>query len=379
MQTIPVPPDHTLALEADQWRLVQDQAGTTLIEATAHQIKFHEVFLQRYPDLLPNVATSQALKVVVGWIPEAQSWQVGLFLPASSGTLTLCEVATWNGQTPHANESVAKMVGQHLSSVMGLPLQIVERDESAPVAPMPARTFELHDTQPSAYTRPLVAVQPRPLPLIFGHWRLIPSAEGLMWQLTGQWVRRMILRTGFFLVGALIFYLLGIGSLQSGLADVSPAFLPWIAFGLGALLLVTAGEHAWQLLGQRQVVLDKLAQEIRSEGALTGLVSWRVPFDSAEYLLVSQEHPRPQGRRSSDDPMQIAQDLWIHLYAQGRFYLIADVEDSRGQSWYWEAVRRHAPAMERLPLELSQYDSAAHHAALHTAQALDCPIYIDIR
>jgi hypothetical protein len=189
----------------------------------------------------------------------------------------------------------------------------------------------------------------------------------------------MILRTGFFLVGALIFYLLGIGSLQSGLADVSPAFLPWIAFGLGALLLVTAGEHAWQLLGQRQVVLDKLAQEIRSEGALTGLVSWRVPFDSAEYLLVSQEHPRPQGRRSSDDPMQIAQDLWIHLYAQGRFYLIADVEDSRGQSWYWEAVRRHAPAMERLPLELSQYDSAAHHAALHTAQALDCPIYIDIR
>jgi hypothetical protein len=201
----------------------------------------------------------------------------------------------------------------------------------------------------------------------------------LVWELNSTWRWRTLGRAAFFFVGALAFLFLGWGSLSSGLAEVSPAWLPYIAFALTVILLFSAAENVWRVLGRRRIVVDQGAGELRSEVSLTGLVQWRVELASLEGVLLSQTPAKSQGRRSSREAMQISQDVWLHVQGEGDFYLIGEWPEFEGKSHHWEALRERKAGHERLDLHLGEYDSPLHHAAWRLAEYLGLPVWVDIR
>jgi hypothetical protein len=236
-------------------------------------------------------------------------------------------------------------------------------------------------TQPSMGTL-RVSVRPvtlQSLPIEIGDWALRPISQGMVWQLSRGWRFRHGTRALFFLAVSLIFIILGYGTLTSGLAAVSPEWLPYISFGIALVLLFTVLENVWKLLTVRRIVVDDLRREVRSERVLVGIVDWRTPFEEVEYLLLSQNPAQPQGRRHREDPMQISHDAWLHLYTRQGFHLLTDHEDVVGQSWQWELIRRRDSSEERLNLDLSEYDTPLHHAVMHMADRLSVAAYIDIR
>lgn len=381
MQIIPVMPDLSIELEHDKWRLVQDQDNgktlQTLVEASPQVLRFHSTFVERHHLPAGELAASQVEKVVLGWTPESQNWQLGLFLKhsfANGSDVRWCELASFPSGAAHQYESAARSVGEALSRILNSPFQVVDGGGlEAPETDMA--------TQPSHQTIPL-AVRPVPLqdlPIELGDWIVRYAPAGMIWQLTSRWQSRHIMRVVFFVVVSVLFVLLGVGSLRSGLAPVNPDWLPYVSFGIALVVAYSALENLWKLLMRRQVVVDDLAREVRCEVAATGIVDWRVPYDRVSFLLVSQEPARPLGRRSRSDPMHITQNAWLHLYAGDRFYLVSEVENAQGKSWQWEKVRRRVPSEERLPLELTEYDTPLHHAALQMAKKLGVEAFVDVR
>jgi hypothetical protein len=132
------------------------------------------------------------------------------------------------------------------------------------------------------------------------------------------------------------------------------------------------------MLSASAVVVDTLDRTIYNKGLVLPFINWRLTFDNLEYLLISQTPPQPQGRRRRTDPMGIAQEIWIHAFDGKNFFLIADLDTVEGKSWVWDAVRKHSHSHVRRGLQLAQYDTSAHHAALQIAEQIGVPIYLDL-
>jgi hypothetical protein len=373
MEIFPVASDLTIELDDTNWRLVQDFDGgksmRTLVEADAEHVKFHDMFLQSHNLSAPLIDAERVARVVLGWTPESRNWQLGLFLTNNGSELLWCELATFFASTPGATEASARSVGAALSHLLNIPFQVVDANFSGDV------------TQPSMGTV-RVSVRPvalQPLPLEIGNWSLRPAAQGLVWQLSRGWRLRHGLRVLFFLAVSLIFIVLGYGALTSGLAPVTPEWLPFVSFGIALVLIFSGLENFWALLTMRQIVVDEQRREIRGERVLVGIIDWRASFEEVEYLLLSQNQAQPQGRRNREDPMHISHDAWLHLYTRQGFQLMTEHEDVEGQSWQWELVRRRDAAQGRMQIDLSEYDTPLHHAVKHMADRLAVAAYIDIR
>jgi hypothetical protein len=102
-----------------------------------------------------------------------------------------------------------------------------------------------------------------------------------------------------------------------------------------------------------------------------------VPFSQIEYVLVSQSAPQSHGRRQKSEPMKISEDVWIHIFDGQAFHLIAELEGVEGRSWVWDMVKQHMQNPVRRPLELPEYDTPAHHAALQIANRIGVPVYVE--
>jgi hypothetical protein len=384
MEIFPVASDLTIELDDANWRLVQDFDGgksmRTLVEADAAHLKFHDAFLQAHNLPASEIDAEQVARVVLGWTPESKNWHLGLFLnnnPSTNGSeLMWCELATFFTSTPGASESSARSVGAALGHLLNSPFQVVDANAQAN-----GMSFSGDITQPSMGTI-RVSVRPvalQPLPLDIGDWTLRQNENGMTWQLSGGWRVRHGVRIVFFTIAALAFIMLGYGTLTSGLAPVSPEWLPFVSFGIAFVLLFSALENIWTLLTMRRIVVDDLRREVRCERVLVGVVDWRASFDEVEYLLLSQNAAQPQGRRSREDPMQISHDAWLHLYTGHGFQLLTEHEDVAGQSWQWELIRRRDSSEGRLHIDLSEYDTPLHHAVKHMADRLSVAAYIDHR
>jgi hypothetical protein len=378
MEIIPVTPDLSIEMDSSEWRLVQDydegKALRTLVQANPQSLKFHAAFVEARPVLAPEVPPTQVSRVVVGWTPEKQSWQLGLLLNGSS--LTWCELVAWPSASPAQHEQTARAAGQALSMLIQSPFQVVE----APTVSSNG-TGDYEMTRPSYSTNP-ISVEPisvLPLPLNFREWVARAAPQGMLWEQNSRWRMNHVVRALFFVLACFAFIFLGIGSLSSGLASVSPQWLPLAAFVIAAILLLSALQNLWNLFTRRRIILDETNREVRSQRSLTGLVDWRVAFDDIEYLLVSQETAHPQGRRSKKDPMVISQDTWVHIFARQNFYQLVELEKVEGCSWEWELVRRRVPSEERHDLNLREYDTPLHHAVKQLADRLGAQVYIDIR
>jgi hypothetical protein len=76
--------------------------------------------------------------------------------------------------------------------------------------------------------------------------------------------------------------------------------------------------------------------------------------------------------------MRIGQDVWLHVFDGEKFYLLSVLVGVEGKSWVWEIVRQHAHHPIRRRLQLAEYDTPAHHAALQIADRIGVPTYVDL-
>ncbi|MFP4322122.1 MAG: hypothetical protein ACLFTK_06695 [Anaerolineales bacterium] len=348
--------DHHIEQDDARWRVVDIAHGGARIEVSAAGLALAPEVAQACDLLGARVPVQAIRQVAVQRVAESGAWGVGFFWRrAPDEDIRWCFLLAWPAALPDAAQQAAT-AAQHIAAVLNVPYVFAQADWRAPV------------------------IQLRPLPVALGEWTLRVGPSGLVWTVTPQRQVRFAARVMFFFVAALAFVLLGGGSLRSGLAEVSPEWLPLAAFGIAIVVSYSALENLSAVLLYRRVVVDEHAREVRSERALTHLVDWRVPFEQLDYVLVSQEPARPVGRRKPDDPMQIEQDVWVHLYDGEQFHLVTHIEGNRGQSHRWEDIRAlKASTVTRQPLDLATYDTPVHHAALYTGHKLNAPVYVDIR
>jgi|GEM_PF-5119452 len=370
MERIPLTPAINFEFAPNQWRLVQDgYPPIVLVDGDAQSFRFDETFATQQGVAMSSLPTSFVSDVRLVLNPHGMVW--ALMLKLNSPITPQLLLHTWSTDDVQA-ESLGKTVGEQIAMIIQKPFVFIGQDGqphtsgytvSSQVAP-----------EPEIDPIPL-----RALPILMDDWVLRRVGEGAALQPTGEWKRRAFVRSGFYLFGALAFVALGIGSIQSGLADVNPTWLPYAACALALFLVYLSLETLWQVVNRRQIVVDEQHQEIRCQRAIMDIVDWRVPFEQVDYLLVSQDVSRSQGRRRSTDPMLIAQDVWVHLYAHDEFYLIGEMEDAMGKSWVWETIRQRDVGDPRRELDLRDYDTPLHHATLHLAKLLGTTAYLDIR
>jgi len=216
-------------------------------------------------------------------------------------------------------------------------------------------------------------------PFAFEEWRVIATRRGFAFQRPLRWVIGLMLRAGAYTVGALLFVMLGIGSLQSGLAQVNPEWLPYVGIGVGVILGLLALLTWWRVLTVSDVVIDTQQREVRRRNRFTGVVRWRVPFDAVKYLVLTQTPARVRGRKRPDRPVPVGCDTWLHVYDGQRFLPIVDLLRVEGKSHVWPLVERLQAQRGRRALDLAHYDTPAHHAAQMIAGALATDVWLDIR
>lgn len=381
-----IPAAHNLAIEIgpDTWRLINGtrppDGPAALVEATSQGLRYSPAFA-RARRLPPEgrLTPPDIVRVVVGWAPETQSWHLGLLLatlPAGGTPWRWCGLASWPGDVQHEHEADARRAAQALARLLDRPLHVVAPPRTA------AQPDVRRSVAPAASPlRAPVRAEPalRTPPLHFDEWSFVAYRHGLAWRRRSGWVLAAFVRSVGLMGMALVFLLLGVGTLASGLAAVNPAWLPWLGLGVAVVLAVTAVRTFWHMITATEVVLDMTAREVRARGRLTGSTRWRVPFERVAYVLVSQTAPRPQGRKGKDGPMRVTQEVWIHLADGEHFWPVVALGPLEGTSEQWDEVRARLKQAGRRRVRLSELDTPAHHAAIHMARALGTQLWWDIR
>lgn len=398
MDSISVTSDLSVEYGQELWRLVHVQnleiPARPLVIANHAGVVFDPAFATQVGLLSTTLRVDHVAWVTLDWETMRSRWQLGLMLyDESQQPQKRYPILVWPAAAEYRYAEDAWKVSDALASLLGVPLRVNAADQMAEVAqvveavaPAEKQTNTSPETAIPIFTEPILVqdsqeekVSLHPLPIEMGRWILRASGGGMRWEATRGWMFSYTMRTLFFLGAFVVFMLLGVGSRTSGLAPVTPEWLPYMAFGIGVVLAFSAVENFWSMLTPSRIVLDDMKQEIRSERALTGIVAWRIPYTDVQYVLVSQEKAHSQGRRSSDEPMLISQDAWVHLCANDEFYLVGEVEGIMGKSWHWDKVRSRQPDLERYPLHLDEYDTPFHHAVRHMADKLSVPAYVDLR
>lgn len=439
MDAIPAANNLSIEFGIDNWRLISHELDnpTTLVEATPEGLITHPVFMTARALPGASVSPAQIMRVVLGWAPENQAWRLGILLLDGAASkydttqMRWCELAEWHGENNPEDITYAKHAGQLLARLINRPFQYIEPNTESRVAIFTASQNSapptLSDTTPtnaidtSTKTNtslphsqiasstpsvissdkespqlgnnemmvdalpqilneeiPLPDIQPLTLPIQINHWKLLPAASGLRWQRVRSWWSINFGRLLLYGLLCILFLLLGIGSRTRGLASVEPNWLPFAGLIVGIILFGNLIRTIWSMLSASAVVIDTFDRTIYNKGLVLPFINWRISFDNLEYLLISQSPPQPQGRRKRTDPMGIAQEVWIHVFDGEKFFLIADLDAVEGKSWVWDAVRKHSRSHVRRGVQLAQYDTSAHHAALQIAEQVGVPIYLDL-
>ncbi len=392
MEAIPAANHLNIEFEANSWRLVSRELDnpTTLVEATPEGLVTHPVFRAARSLSGATLSPAQIVRVMLGWAPENQAWRLGMLLIENSHNISTldttqlqwCELATWPDTNNVDQIDNAKLAGQALARLLNRPFQFVEPHGKTRVAVFTSSEDDEIEEEPDTLSDDGHHVAPdielQSLPIEFSDWFLTRVATGIQWRRNRGWWWINIGRMVLFGLLSILFFVLSIGSMTRGLAEVEPNSLPQIGLAIGALMIGILLFSIWQLLNTTTVIIDTMQREVYCQSIVLSFIHWRIPFDSIEYLLITQSPPRAQGRRQRSDPMQIAQEVWLHLYDGEDFYEVGDLDEVEGRSWAWEVVRTHNHSQVRRGLQLAHYDTPAHHAAQQIAHLLDVPVYIDL-
>lgn len=402
MQAIAAANDLRIEFDADSWRLVSHElpTETTLVEATPEGLVTHPVFRAARALSSSTIVPAQIARVMLGWAPENAAWRLGLLITDGLGSvmdttqMQWCELAAWPKQTIAPDTEELRYAGQMLARLLNRPFQFVQPSSTSRVAVFAAPveddnapdTPDQKDDTPQSRPKPArprawqlaPEIETAALPIRINDWRLVGQATGARWERLRRWWLLNIGRLLLVFALGVLFLVLSVGSLTRGLAAVEPTWLPNVGIAIGVVLVLALLQLIWQLLNTQAVAVDSYQREVYEQGVLVPFVNWRVGFDAVEYVLVTQNKPNPQGRRQPTDPMNIAQDVWIHVYDGQRFYEVIALDGVEGRSWDWETVRTHHRTQVRRGLQLAQYDTPVHHAARQIADIIGVPVYLDL-
>lgn len=384
---------HSLSIEftPTTWRLVngsrlpdQPEVSPALLEATPTSISCFPAFARARQLPSSQLTPVDIARVVVGWAPESHNWHLGLLLAARPETgyqTNWCGLATWpSGPAPESVDQ-ATQAGKSLAQLLDRPFYLVP-------PPIEQRAPSIGDTQPYQTTtrlevpkivEPIPQIEPKQPPFTFEQMALLPMSRGYVWQKRSSWILGTAGRVLGLILMAGVFLFLGIGSQTAGLAPVTPGWLPWLGIGVAIVLFFMGLSAFGTLLGVSDILIDSTMNEIRCQSRLGGRVQWRVPFESILYVLISQTPAHSQGRKKQDGSAPMIQDVWLHVYDGNKFWQIAELKNVEGISHRWDSVRASQKRHGYRRVDLSDYDTPAHHAVRLMEKVMQTESWLDIK
>jgi hypothetical protein len=419
---------NNLTIEYDQtnWRLVSNGAGVEhiLVEAeSGRPLSYMPTFgsRRRLPDT-GKLPTQYIQQVVLGWSPKDQAWHLGLLLEqelADARGSRWCEIAHWHDPQRDHFVELASQAGERLAETVTRPFHVIpprEDDLPAPsaptfetsAAPLPAEAtvetsslaatvpIAAQETHPAASTQPNALNIPLPtpatyppyqdtyqaqrepapipeLPLTLDLWNL-DQPQGfnyLQLKLSGAWGRSKVARILWYTLWTVVYIVLSVTTLRSGIAQPRPEFLPYLGLASGGILVLLILYLLFQLIRTpNRFIIDPSRQAVI---ALRGKAQrWRIEAHQMKAVYVSQivsRRSRKQRRaiHYSEINLLLSDEKFHHLIENGQ----VEDKDTRFED---------SPAENEVRLLTPDaVDSSMKAAGYYIARTLNVPCYYDQR
>lgn len=351
------------------WRLLQHEAEaeTVLIEARGQGLPM------RYPETfgtarrLPKggrLATEDIERVALGYSQRDHAWLFGLVLMPALAELRgsrWCGLAVWpaEGEAPTVPDG-AEEAARALALQLGRPFTLIPPKIVAHSAPLP----------------PAIPPAPLPeLPYVLDDWRLTQEEAGVLaFSRSGAWARGRALRALWYLLWAVIFVVLSVTSLTSGIMLPQPAFLPYVGFAC-ALLLVGMAVYTFRRAVRAVSRITVSEHEVTGWRGTRAL--WHVPAAEVQAVYASQIVSRvsPRRRRRAVLYGEIALLRRDGAFAPLVHGIETDEKLELPESADWDSLNVESvqPLFSQPPI------SRLQAAALRTAALLGTPAFDDRR
>ena len=354
--------------DADHWTMRVAGSTEPAVEADATGLRYTAAFANARRLEARGLPADQITMVVTGWSDEDSSWHVGLLLDPVYGASRggrWCELARWIT----VNGGEAESAGHKLASLLQRPFRLVPPESLAPTAPAAEPAYDLSEAAEEAPPKREVPIHD--LPLQVGEWTVSALFNGMQWERTKRWRNDQLVRGVFFAVLTPVFALLSLGAWFSPYANVQPEWLPLLGLFLAAVMLLSALSAFWEILSSPTTTVDSRLRVIQQKRRSSSKMV-QSPFEGLEYVLISHNVVRKQN--ADAERMIAALEVWIHVYSPRRgFILLCNSEHVEGY------FRRNLNMEHRRPLDLSEIDTPAHHAAAHVGQEIGIPVYCEER
>lgn len=359
MEQISAAENITIEMADDHWRLLSNGAYKphVLVEAAPGQpLSYISEFARtRRLPTTGSLPVELIQQIVLGWSNLDESWHLGLLLDSELAEVRgsrWCEIAHWPDPSTSVFSDIATRAGESLAQVTTRPFHLVppQPAQAEPEPPLPD------------------------LPLAFDDlWTLERSATGeVQFVRSGRWARDMTRRILWYTLWTIVYIILIVATLTSGIAPANPPFLPLLGVFAAMILAGLIGRNLYQLLtAPNRYVVDVHQRQMRAQRG--SQVRWQLRAEQIQSVYVSQFVN--QGKRRANKPAVYYAEINLHL-TSGKFQHIITTEqvedyhperDADGNNDSVDSLTTHNLA------------TSLQAAGLYVAQALDLSAVYDRR
>lgn len=347
----------TIEIQPTRWRLVNNsnaESDSALVEANyGEPLRYLPTFAtsRRLPDtgVLPNTYVQ---RVVLGWSNEDESWHLGFLLDselAQPRGSRWCELVHWPDPDGELFANPAREAGESLAEMMARPFYFVPPKVSDEPAPEPLP----------------------PLPGKIDAWTVGTTPAGqIEMKLAQESGRSRFSRAIWYFLLSILYIILSVLTLISGIALPRPEFLPFLGLA-AALLLLGISIRTLLVRGTKidRIIVHPEAQAVR--GLLEKRDKWRYESDDLQAVYVTTlaaRKPRggKQGVEYGELNLQRRDGTFHFVLSQGAL----EIETPEGESVFAEGIHTLTPSRAHTSLQ---------QLALHVASMLGVPCYADVR
>jgi hypothetical protein len=229
---------------------------------------------------------------------------------------------------------------------------------------------------PQTIKSPTVPTRPLPdLPLPFDDLWVFERTQSDSFQLVrkGRWARSVVRRILWYALWTVIFILLVVANLTSGIAPANPIFLPVLGAFAAMVLAGLIGKNLYSLFTEpNRFVVDIHERQIRAQRG--SRVRWSYRSEQLQSVYVSQLVNRRKLRREQK-PATFYGELNLHL-TNGKFQRLIAVEQVEEYRVESEGLGDDDSV---ITLDNSNYTTSLQSVGLYMARRLDVPAMYDRR
>ena len=369
MDTVPAAENLLVEPGPEAWRLLHsDLRGSheLLCAGPDAMLRYSTAFAwSRHLPASGSIACGHIEQVVLGWSESDQAWHLGLLLAPQLARLRdsrWCELAHWPDPDQSDFSELAEHAGQALAAQAGRPFQLIV--PQAPEPP-PQEREPIFEEAPPPPKRPLPQ-----LPLAFSEtWSLEIGTTGMLQLVRDAKVARaMTRRILWYALWAGVYVFLIVASHFSGIAMPGPAFLPLLAaFSALVLVLLIARNLVRRRNAPDLFIFDNYQRQIRARRGSAVLWIRRVEQIQSIYVseLQRKRRRRGGGLQYAELNLHLSSNQFQHLLQSAQPRLIAGEDSDAAQGVN--------------VLDSNSCSTNTQAVALHIAQALDLPVWLDRR